>query len=101
MQVESKLFQVGCKLLNAHELENGDIVVEISGGTENQSTGRAIYINEKILSSANHPMTCVNFCRIIRPLKLEYSYFLHSLFDYLYNRKVFFNWENGTQVLRI
>jgi type I restriction enzyme S subunit len=78
------------------KLENGDIVVEISGGTENQSTGRAMYINEKILSSAKHPMTCVNFCRIIRPLKLEYSYFLHSLFDYLYTRKVFFNWENGT-----
>ena len=79
------------------KLENGDIVVEISGGTENQSTGRAMYINEKILSSANHPMTCVNFCRIIRPLKLEYSYFLHSLFDYLYTRKVFFNlgkWYN-------
>ena len=36
------------------------------------------------------------FCRIIRPLKLEYSYFLYSLFDYLYTRKVFFNWENGT-----
>ena len=82
--------------LDRCKLENGDIVVEISGGTENQSTGRAMYINEKILSSANHPMTCVNFCRIIRPLKLEYSYFLHSLFDYLYTRKVFFNWENGT-----
>ena len=78
------------------KLENGDIVVEISGGTENQSTGRAMYINEKILNSAKHPMTCVNFCRIIRPLKIEYSYFLHSLFDYLYTRKVFFNWENGT-----
>lgn len=78
------------------KLENGDIVVEISGGTENQSTGRAMYINEKILSSAKYPMTCVNFCRIIRPLKLEYSYFIYSLFDYLYSRKVFFNWENGT-----
>ena len=78
------------------KVENGDIVVEISGGTENQSTGRVMYINERILSSANHPMTCVNFCRIIRPLKLEYSYFLYSLFDYLYTRKVFFNWENGT-----
>ena len=78
------------------KLENGDIVVEISGGTENQSTGRAMYINEKILNNAKHPMTCVNFCRIIRPLKIEYSYFLHSLFDYLYTRKVFFNWENGT-----
>lgn len=78
------------------KLENGDIVVEISGGTENQSTGRTMYINEKILNSAKHPMTCVNFCRIIRPSKLEYSYFLNSLFDYLYIRKVFFNWENGT-----
>jgi len=78
------------------KVENGDIVVEISGGTENQSTGRVMYINERILNSANHPMTCVNFCRIIRPLKLEYSYFLYSLFDYLYTRKVFFNWENGT-----
>ena len=78
------------------KLENGDIVVEISGGTENQSTGRAMYINEKIISSANYPMTCVNFCRIIRPLKVEYSYFLYGLFDYLYSRKVFFNWENGT-----
>ncbi len=78
------------------KVENGDIVIEISGGTENQSTGRVMYINERILSSANHPMTCVNFCRIIRPLKLGYSYFLYSLFDYLYTRKVFFNWENGT-----
>ncbi|MDC1522893.1 restriction endonuclease subunit S, partial [Flavobacteriaceae bacterium] len=43
------------------KVENGDIVVEISGGTENQSTGRVMYINERILSSANHPMTCVNF----------------------------------------
>lgn len=78
------------------KLENGDIVIEISGGTENQSTGRVMYINEIILESSDLPMTCVNFCRIIRPLKIEYSYFLHSLFDYLYNRKVFFNWENGT-----
>ena len=76
------------------KLENGDIVVEISGGTESQSTGRVMYINSESLNNANLPMTCVNFCRIIRPSKIEYSYFLHSLFDYLYTRKVFFNWEN-------
>jgi type I restriction enzyme S subunit len=78
------------------KLENGDIVVEISGGTESQSTGRVMYINRESLNNAHLPMTCVNFCRIIRPSKIEYSYFLHSLFDYLYTRKVFFNWENGT-----
>lgn len=79
-----------CKLIN------GDIVIEISGGTETQSTGRVMYINDIILENSKLPVTCVNFCRIIRPVHTKYSYFLHSLFDYLYNRKVFFNWENGT-----
>lgn len=82
--------------LDRCQLINGDIVIEISGGTENQSTGRVMYINDIILKNSKLPMTCVNFCRIIRPLDIKYSYFLHSLFDYLYKRKVFFNWENGT-----
>jgi type I restriction enzyme S subunit len=79
-----------CKLIN------GDIVIEISGGTENQSTGRVAYINEQILNKSYLPMTCVNFCRILRPVDSDNSYFIYSLFEYLYNRKVLFNWENGT-----
>lgn len=79
-----------CKLLN------GDIVIEISGGTENQSTGRVAYINQQILNQSNSPMTCVNFCRILRPKNPENSYFIYSLFEYLYNRRILFNWENGT-----
>ena len=78
------------------KLVNGDIVIEISGGTENQSTGRVAYINEEILNNSKFPMTCVNFCRILRPKNVENSYFIYSLFEYLYNRKVLFNWENGT-----
>ena len=78
------------------KLEDGDIVIEVSGGTENQSTGRVMYINNQILQNTHLPITCVNFCRILRPNKVEYSYFIYSLFDYLYNRKVMFNWENGT-----
>ena len=68
-----------CKLLN------GDIVIEISGGTENQSTGRVAYINEQILNQSNLLMTCVNFCRILRPKNPENSYFIYSLFEYLYS----------------
>jgi len=75
---------------------NGDIVIEISGGTENQSTGRVAYINEQILNQSNLLMTCVNFCRILRPKNPENSYFIYSLFEYLYDRRVLFNWENGT-----
>ena len=75
---------------------SGDVIIEISGGTENQSTGRTIYINEEILSNTDLPITSVNFCRILRPVKKEYGYFIYSLFQYLYNNRTLFNWENGT-----
>ncbi len=78
------------------KLASGDIVIEISGGTENQSTGRVAYINEYILNNSKLPMTCVNFCRILRLKDSDNSYFIYSLFEYLYKRKVLFNWENGT-----
>lgn len=78
------------------KLSSGDIVIEISGGTEGQSTGRAMYINDDILSHYSRPMTCVNFCRILRPRNVEFSYFSYLLIDYLYQRGVFFNLENGS-----
>lgn len=78
------------------KLNIGDIVIEISGGTEGQSTGRAMYINEQVLSHYSRPMTCVNFCRILRPKTIEYSYYCYLLLDFLYSRGVFFNLENGS-----
>ncbi len=78
------------------QLNSGDIVIEISGGTENQSTGRVMYINNEILTHFNRPMTCVNFCRILRPRKEYYSYFTYLLLQYLYDKGIFFNLENGT-----
>lgn len=77
-----------CKLIN------GDIVIEISGWTEWQSTGRSIYINKQILENSELPITCVNFCRIIRPIDENYTYFLYSYLEFLYNKWVFFNLEN-------
>lgn len=78
------------------KLNTGDIVIEISGGTEGQSTGRAMYINEQVLSHYSRPMTCVNFCRILRPKTIESSYYSYLLLDFLYTRGVFFNLENGS-----
>lgn len=82
--------------LNKCKLESGDLVIEISGGTEGQSTGRAIYINDDILSHFDRPMTCVNFCRILRPQEKVYSYFTYLFIDHLYRHRVFFNLENGS-----
>ena len=78
------------------KLNDGDLVVEISGGSPTQSTGRITYINEGILNRYDLDFVCTNFCRAItlnNKKALEYFYFY---WIYLYNSNVFFQYENGT-----
>jgi type I restriction enzyme S subunit len=88
------------KKFESIEPKNGDIIIEISGGTENQSTGRALYINQQIKNLFDLPLVFSNFCRLIRPLKSEYSFFLYSYIQYLYNQDEFFNLENGSSGIK-
>ncbi len=73
----------------------GDIVVEISGGSPTQSTGRVAAISQSLLDRYDKGMVCTNFCRAIKP-KLGYSMFIYYYWQYLYDRNVFFSYENGT-----
>jgi type I restriction enzyme S subunit len=52
--------------LDRRRLEEGDIVVEISGGGPDQPVGRTLLIDKQALDSARHPLICSNFCRQIR-----------------------------------
>ena len=72
-----------------------DIVVEISGGSPTQSTGRVAAISQSLLDRYDSGMICTNFCRAIKPCE-GYSNFLCYYWQYLYDRKVFFSYENGT-----
>jgi len=74
----------------------GDIVIEISGGSPTQSTGRSIFINKNIISRYNGKILCTNFCRIIRPVDFNRGIWLQMYINYLYKKNVFFNFENGT-----
>lgn len=74
----------------------GDIVIEISGGSPTQSTGRSIFINKNIISRYNDKVLCTNFCRIIRPVDFNKGIWLQMYINYLYKKNVFFNFENGT-----
>ncbi len=78
------------------KLLSGDIVIEISGGSPTQSTGRSIFINENIISRYNDKVLCTNFCRIIRPVDFDKGLWLQMYINYLYKKNVFFNFENGT-----
>ncbi len=87
------------KFLNI-EPQNGDLVLEISGGTETQSTGRVAYVNNDVKALFNYPLVFSNFCRLLRIKKIEYSYFLYCYIKYLYNQDEFFNLENGSSGIK-
>lgn len=73
----------------------GDIVVEISGGSPTQSTGRCALITRSLLNRYDRGMVCTNFCRAVKPIA-EYSSFMYFYMKYLYSQNVFFSYENGT-----
>lgn len=83
------------KNLTNKKLEAGDIVVEISGGSPTQSTGRCTAITQSLLDRYDSSMVCTNFCKAIKP-KNGYSLFVYYYWQYLYEKGVFFSYENGT-----
>ena len=77
------------------QLTAGDIVVEISGGSPTQSTGRCTAITQSLLDRYDSGMVCTNFCKAMKP-KDGYSLFIYYYWQYLYGKGVFFSYENGT-----
>ena len=67
-------------------LTDGDIVIEVSGGSPTQSTGRAMMITRDVLSRFPSTVVCASFCRRFRPhgwreglLASWHLDFLHSI----------------------
>ena len=83
------------KNYSSKQLRAGDIVVEISGGSPSQSTGRIAAISQSLLNRYDKGMVCTNFCRAIKP-RAGFSMFVYYYWQYLYKRNVFFSYENGT-----
>lgn len=78
------------------KLTQDSIIIEISGGSPTQSTGRTAYITGNIIQSYENPIICTNFCRAIKLKQKEYAPFLYMTLKLMYEDKLFFNWENGT-----
>lgn len=74
---------------------NGDIILEISGGTDTCSTGRVAYINEGVKQLFDYPIVFSNFCRLLR-VDERHTFFVYCFFRYLHKQGEFFNLENGS-----
>lgn len=77
------------------KVENGDILLEISGGSKDQPTGRTILFTDELLSLFGSPVVPASFCRLIRPKEFNYSLFLDIFFKYFY--QIGGTWEYQNQ----
>lgn len=84
------------KHINEKQVRANDIIVEISGGSPVQSTGRTCFITEDVLRDLEYPVLCTNFCRIVRLKNPELAEYVYNYILLLYSRGYFFNLENNT-----
>lgn len=81
------------------QLKVGDIIIEKSGGSPTQSTGRVILVTEELLREKQH-IVCSNFCEAFRVKKEWNPFYVFTYLQFLYNEGVFFNFEGKTSGLK-
>ena len=72
-------------------LNNGNIIIEISGGSPKQSTGRIGYID-----NITEDIICSNFCKALKIKDNFYPKFIFYALKNIYNSNIFFNFESKT-----
>ena len=83
------------KILKSH-----DLIIEISGGSPTQSTGRLAFITDATIKRFEHPLICSNFCR---PVSMRNKKFLYNFVYYwnsLYDGGAFFGYEGKTSGIK-
>ena len=87
------------KNVQTKQMEANDIVVEISGGSPVQSTGRIARMSAEVIERFHEKFICSNFCRIIR-VKSNYLYYFFEYWNYLYQNGRLFSYENSSTGLK-
>ena len=77
-----------------------DFVIEISGGSPTQSTGRLLLITDEMLSRFDEPLICSNFCKAISLVDHQYAYNFKYMWDSIYDSGVLFGWEGKTSGIK-
>lgn len=89
------LSQNKSKLLNPY-----DLIIEISGGSPTQSTGRMAFITEASMKRFANPIICSNFCKAI--LLKDNTYFYNFAYQWksIYQQGILFGWEGKTSGIK-
>lgn len=83
------------KILKSH-----DLIIEISGGSPTQSTGRIAFITDATIKRFENPLICSNFCK---PISIKNTKLLYNFVYYwnsLYDAGIFFSYEGKTSGIK-
>lgn len=81
-------------------LEDGDIVIEISGGSPVQATGRVALITKGVIERNGGALVCSNFCQSFSMKKRVFSEYFYYLWQSLYDNNNMFNFEGKTSGIK-
>lgn len=86
---------------NKHKLLSPfNLVVEISGGSPTQSTGRLALISDYVLNRFDFPVICSNFCKAISLKNTDYFYQFVFMWNAIYKNDILFGWEGKTSGIK-
>ena len=71
------------KKVKRRMLQDGDIVIEVSGGSPSQSTGRSMIVTKDVLVRFPTKVVCASFCRRFRPRSWTEGLLAYQHLDYL------------------
>src|SRR5438105_15675846 len=72
--------------LESRRLRPGDLLIEMSGGSEKQATGRALLVTESLLDTRDYPVAYGNFVKRVRPRESLVPEFAWLQWQHLYQR---------------
>lgn len=84
-----------CKLLRPW-----DIVIEVSGGSPVQATGRSALITDGVIERNGGKITCSNFCHAFSMNNPEEAVYFFYLWRVLYENDLMFNFEGKTSGIK-
>ena len=80
-------------------LAAGDLVIEKSGGSPTQSTGRIVYVSEDLIKAKDN-VVCSNFCTAFRVKTGWNPLYVYYYWQNMYNHGAFFNFEGKTSGIK-
>ena len=81
-------------------LSKWDMVIEVSGGSPVQATGRSAFITPGVIERNGGSISCSNFCHAFSFKECQYSAYFFYVWNMFYDNDIMFNYEGKTSGIK-